>query len=172
MRVAPLAVAAGLCGCQNMPPPYAPPVQRQAFEDYHPRVVRVVDMSDPDARFRFAQDFFDQPGPWRWTGKRPTIRVPVRSADNLHLVMDYAIADATFKTTGPVKIVIYVNDKVAAARTHSEPGQQHFDFPLPPGTVEANKDAVIAVEIDKVWVSPTDATELGFILSRIGLTQE
>jgi len=156
-----------------MPEAYAPPDQMAPItmtRSY--RITHVINMDDGDAESHFVKDIRGLNGNWRWTGKRPTIRVPVRSADNLHLVMDYAIADATFKTTGPVKIVIYVNDKVAAARTHSEPGQQHFDFPLPPGTVEANKDAVIAVEIDKVWVSPTDATELGFILSRIGLTQE
>jgi hypothetical protein len=162
-----------LAACKNMPEAYAPPDQMAPITMSRTyRITHVINMDDGDAESHFVQDIRGLNGNWRWTGKRPTARVPVRSADNLHLVMDFAIADATFKTTGPVKVTVYVNDKLAASLSCPEPGERHLDTPLPPGLVEPNKDAVIAAEIDKVWVSPTDATELGFILKRIGLTQE
>ena len=177
LRLVPIPALLGtllaLAACKNMPEAYAPPEQLAPItmaRSY--RIAHLINMDDGDADSHFVQDIRGLSGNWRWTGKRPTLRVPVRSADNLHLVADLAVADATFKTTGPVKIVFYINDRVAAAQSFSEPGSRHLDYLLPNGTVQPNSTAVIAAEIDKVWISPTDATELGFILTRIGLTQE
>ena len=171
MRVAPLAVALGLCGCRNMPPPYAPPVQRQTFEDYHPRVVRVVDMADPDARFRFAQDFFDQPGSWRWTGKRPAVKLRLWSNENLKYTIDFTIADVTFKDTGPVTISFFVNDRQLGQMRCESSGGKHFEKAVPAEWVIPGQETKAGAEIDKTWLSKDDGANLGFIISRIGITQ-
>jgi hypothetical protein len=161
-----------LAACQNMPEPYAPPEQRQPIEVTRTyRVSRVINMDDGDAESHFVGGILGLSGNWRWTGKRPAVRIPVRGADKLHLVADFAIADATFKVTGPVKIVFYLNDTVIANGTYDAPGRQHVDQLLPAGLVKPNSDVVLSMEIDKVWVSPNDGTELGFILERIGLRE-
>ena len=79
-----LALALSLAACQNMPDPYAPPVQRKPFDNFHPRVVRVVNMADPDAHLSFVKDIAEgSSGSWRWTGKRPTIRLRLRSKSRI-----------------------------------------------------------------------------------------
>ena len=55
---------------------------------------------------------------------------------------------------------------------YTEAGEQHFEKKVPAGWVEPNKEVTLAAEIDKVWVAKEDGTRLGFLLTRIGLTQE
>jgi hypothetical protein len=50
-------------------------------------------------------------------------------------------------------------------------GEQHFEKAVPAEWIEPGKDTLLAASIDKVWVAPADGAKLGFILTRIGLTQ-
>jgi hypothetical protein len=156
-----------------MPAPYAPPEQRQPFENFAPyRVRRVVNMADGDAEKHFVRDIGGLAGTWRWTGKHPEVRVLLRTNQMLHYVIDFTIVEATFKDTGPVTLSFFVNGHLLDQATYKAPGSQHFDKPVPEEWVEAGKDATVAAEIDKVWVSPVDGAALGFILSGIGLRQK
>jgi hypothetical protein len=175
MAVAALLLASVvLTGCQKMPETYAPPVQRQPFENFRPfRVSRVVDMSDGDADSHIVRDIpGGGGGSWRWTGARPTVRVALRRADSLNYFIDFSIADATFKVTGPVTLKFFVNDHMLDSMRYEMPGTYHFEKPVPADWIEAGKDATLAAEIDKVWVAPQDGVKLGFILTRIGLHQD
>jgi hypothetical protein len=162
-----------LGGCQNMPEPYAPPEQRQPIEVSRPyRISRVINMDDGDASSYFVQDIRDLSGSWRWTGKRPTIRIPIRSNERLHYTIDFTLPEVTFKVTGPVTIVFRVNDNVVGTQSYTAFGPQHYEGIIPPSFVQPNSEATLSAEIDKVWVSPSDGVQLGFILHRIGLKQE
>jgi len=107
--------------CQNMPGPFAPPVQRQPLADFRPyRISGIVNMSDADAQTRFVQDITGlQAATWRWTGKRPTVRVMTRSTENLKYTIDFAIVEATLATTGPVTVTFLVNDRKHAPALRS-----------------------------------------------------
>ncbi len=83
-----------------------------------------------------------------------------------------AIDEATFKDTGPVTLSFFVNGHLLDKATYSASGPQHIDKPVPRDWVEAGKDATVGAEIDKPWISPGDGVALGFILTRMGLTQE
>lgn len=156
-----------------MPEPYAPPEQRQPIEVSRPyRVSRVINMDDGDATSYIVRDILGLTGSWRWTGKRPQIRVPIRANENLHYSIDFTLPEVTLKVTGPVAVSFYVNDRLLDTVRYTAFGPQHFDKPLPDGWVQPNTEATAGAEIDKVWVSPTDGVELGFILHRIGLKQE
>ncbi len=174
MRAILLSGAVVLSACQNMPEPYAPPEQRQPFENFRPyRITRVVNMADGDAEAHFVSGITSiSGGSWRWTEKRPTVRLTIRSNENLTFLIDFAIAGATFAQTGPVNLLFYVNDHLVGSIHCPAPGEQHFETKIPPGVVEANKEVTLAAEIDKVWVPPQDGPPLGFILTRIGLKQE
>jgi hypothetical protein len=155
-----------------MPAPYAPPEQRQPFENFAPyRISRVVDMADGDADKHFVRDIQGLSGTWRWTGKRPEVRVFLRTNQMLHCIVDFAIAEATFKDTGPVTLTFFVNSHPIGTERYAAPGPQHFDKPVPPEWVEAGKEATVGAEIDKPWISPADHAALGFILTRMGLAQ-
>ncbi len=163
-----------LSGCQKMPETYAPPEQREPFENFRPyRITRVVDMSDGDADAHIVSGILPTSGgSWRWASQRPTVRVTLRRADNLVYTIDFSVADATFKGTGPVTLSFFVNDHELGSAHYDVPGVYHFEKPVPENWVEAGKDATLAAEVDKVWVSPEDGVKLGFILTRIGLRQD
>jgi hypothetical protein len=157
-----------------MPETYAPPEQRQPFENFRPyRITRVVDMSDGDVDAHVVRDIpTGVEGPWRWAGQRPTIRVALRKTENLSYIIDFSVADATFKSTGPVTMTFLVNDHVLDSAHYSTPGTYHFEKSVPAEWLEAGKDATVGAAIDKVWVSPDDGAKLGFILTRIGFRQD
>lgn len=157
-----------------MPEPYAPPEQRQTFEHFRPyRVSQVIDMADGDAESHFVSGMGGAGSPsWRWTQKRPTLKVVMRDAEHLYYTIDFTIAGVTLEQTGPVTVSFYVNDHLLDSAHYTTSGNQHFEKEIPAGWVEAEKPATVAAEIDKVWVSPDDGTQLGFILTRIGLKQQ
>jgi hypothetical protein len=170
-----IALAAMLTGsaCQNMPGPFAPPVQRQPLEDFRPyRASAIVDMADADSRTHFVQDITSlETATWRWTGKRPTVRVRIRFAESLRYTIDFAIAETTLLATGPVTVSFLVNDRVLDHARYTRAGNQHFEKPVPAGWVTAGQDVTVGAEVDKVWTPPEGGTKLGMILMRMGLTQ-
>lgn len=156
-----------------MPEPYAPPVQRQPFEEGRPhRMQRIVSTTDGDWAAHIVQDIpRGEPGAWKWTGQKPTVKVTVRNNQGLRYSIDFAIADATFKETGPVTITFSVNDHVLDSVRYTAAGEQHFEKAVPAEWIEPMKDTLVAASIDKVWTAPADGAKLGFILKSIGLTQ-
>lgn len=176
MRLIPVLLAAFvLSSCQNMPQPYMPPEQRQPLEQFRPyRATRVVNMSDPDAPALFVKDINSglEAGTWRWVGKRPTVRVRPRSIEGIHYVIEFTLPDVTMKDTGPVTLSFYYDDHLLDTITYKEPGQKKYDKAVPPYWIVSGKDALISAEIDKMWTNKEDGTQLGFILTSIGLTQQ
>jgi hypothetical protein len=156
-----------------MPEPYAPPVQRQPFEDGRPhRMARIVSMSDQDWMAHAVQDIPpSEPSPWKWTGQKPTVKVTPRINQGLHYTIDFSIAEATLKDTGPVTLTFLVNDHALDSVRYATAGDYHFEKAVPAEWVEPGKETLLAVSIDKVWIAPADGAKLGFILTRIGLTQ-
>ena len=154
-------------GCQNIPEPYAPPVQRPAVENFHPyRMQAIVSMSDDDAQTHFVQDITSiATSTWRWTGQKPTVRVKARTGEDLRYTIDFVLPEEHFRETGPVNIAFLVNDRVLDRVHYSSSGNQHFEKSIPPGWVTADQDITVAAEIDKV------SADLGIVLVRIGITQ-
>jgi hypothetical protein len=168
-----LAAILTTSACQNMPGPFAPPVQRQPLQNFRPyRMSAIVSMSDEDAKTHFVQDITSfETATWRWTGKRPTVRVRMRSAENLRYTIDFAIPEATLRVTGPVTVSFLVNDRMLDRTRYNRAGNQHFEKAVPSNWVTAGQDVTVGADVDKLWVSPDDGTKLGMILVRIGLTQ-
>jgi hypothetical protein len=167
------SIAVLVSSCQNMPEPYAPPVQRQPFEEGRPhRMVRVVNTTDGDWIAHVVQDIpLSEPGPWKWTGQKPTVKVVTRTNQGLRYVIDFVLPEVTFKATGPVTMTFLVNDHPLDSVRYTAFGEQHFEKAVPPEWVEPMKETLVAASIDKIWIAPADGAKLGFILTRIGLTQ-
>jgi len=169
MRRLVIAVVAVLAetGCQNMPEAYAPPLQRPAVEKFHPyRMQAIVSMSDNDAETHFVQDITPlATSSWRWTGKKPTVRVKARTSEDLRYTIDFVLPEEHFRKTGPVNIAFLVNDRVLDRAHYSNAGNQHFEKRIPTGWVSADQNITVAAEIDKV------SADLGMVLVRIGITQ-
>ena len=168
-----LCLAGGLGACQNMPEPYAPPEQRRPVQEPRPyRINRVINMSDADAPSRFVNDIAPKlADSWRWTGQHPTVNVFMRANDGVRYVIDFTLPEVTFKETGPVTVSFYVNEHKLDSVRYTEPGNKHFEKPVPPEWIPIRQESKVAAEIDKTWTSESDGNQLGFILTRIGLTQ-
>jgi hypothetical protein len=175
MRTACLIFLGGafLTGCVSQPQTYAPPVQREpVLNGQAPKPPKhMLSMSDRETDAFIIQDIpTGSADPWRWTGKRPTVRLYVDDPGGHKLVADYSIAQATFKDTGPVKLTFYVNGQPLETVTENQQGVKHFEKPVPPEMLKPSADNLFAIEIDKVWIAKTDGAQLGFILASIGLT--
>lgn len=170
LALIPAAIAALLGGCQSPPDWYAPPVQRTPIEQPRfPRSARVVEMGDPAADALLVRDIRGSEGAWRWTGRRPAVRIYVSKPEGLEFVADFALSDATFRDTGPLLIRFQVNGRELAAERYEQAGQKQFRKRVPSGWLRAGEEAEVGLELDKVWVSKSDGAELGVILSRLGL---
>ena len=161
-----------LSACQNLPEPYAPPEQRQPFDHFAPyKVTRIVNMADGDANQHFVQDILGDSGSWRWATKHPEVRLKMRTNKMLRYMIDFTIVEQTFKDTGPLEFSFDVNGHELDRVRYTSSGAKHFEKDVPPEWVQTGKEAVVGAQIDKLWYSPADHQPLGFIVTRMGLTQ-
>jgi hypothetical protein len=162
-----------LVGCVNIPDSYAPPVQRKPLTGADPSPVgRFVNMVESNADAYVVRDVNRgaQGDLWRWTRKRPELRFFLDTVDRLDFKLDYSIAEATFKDTGPVALSIFINENLLEKIQCAAPGEKHFSKPVPEKFLRPKALNFVALEIDKVWVSKVDGAQLGFILIRAGFT--
>jgi hypothetical protein len=85
--------------------------------------------------------------------------------------VEYSVAEATFKDTGPVHFKFFVNEKLLGEAHHDKPGAYTFEKPVPAQMLRANAENDLAVEVDKPWIAPGDGAKLGFILTSIGFAR-
>jgi hypothetical protein len=109
-------------------------------------------------------------GSWRWTGKRPALRLHAPPDQELNFITDFAVPEITMKETGPVSITFFLEGRPLDRVRCDAPGQRRFQKRVPP---EWQLGGIITAEaeIDKVWVSPEDGRELGFVLVRAGFVR-
>ncbi len=129
-------------------------------------------MFDDGASVHFLSGILPPANGWSWTNQRPMVKVKTHGTQNVHYLIDFSVPDVTFKETGPVTIRFLVNDHVLDSVRYDKPGPQHFEKDVPAEWLKPDSEERVGAEIDKVWVSKTDGARLGFILNRIGLTEQ
>ncbi|MBM3746289.1 MAG: hypothetical protein FJW34_10875 [Acidobacteria bacterium] len=161
------------CGAPA-PESYAPPLQRRQPPGVEPRPVgSFVSMSDVDADAHIVRDV--SPGgdgsPWRWTFQRPELRFWVESVERQRLVVEFVIAENTFKQTGPVTVSFSVNGRLLGRQRCPKPGPYRFEKAVTSEWLRTDDFTMVTAEADRHWVAPEDGARLGFILSRIGFVR-
>ncbi len=166
----PLLLALLLAACNRYPESYPPPEQRQPpTAEEAGEAMEFVAMNDPDAESYFVRDIRGlEAGSWRWTGQQPTLRFALDHTNNRQFVMDFAVADAALRETGPITITVFVNERLLDRMRYQTHGEKHFEKAVDPSWLEAGEKTTVEIALDKVWVSPTDGTRLGVILLRAG----
>jgi hypothetical protein len=161
------ALAMGLMGCRNVPPPSPPPEQRPpVMNPVHWQ--RIVQMNDVDAQDHFLRDIDSQlGGTWRWSAKRPAIRLKPLTVEHLKYSVELAVPEQTFRTTGPVKIRFLVNGKQLDQVLYSTPGTHKFEKEVPQEWLHAGYDVILSAEIDKIYMDGD--IPRGFIIVSMGL---
>ena len=163
-----------LSSCANIPDSYAPPVQRKPLGGTEPNPIgHFVQMGDLNATAYIVNDVADgaEAGSWRWARKRPELRFFLETVESLSFTADLSIPGTLFSETGPVAISIFINGQLLDTVKYSDPGEKHFEKPVPANFLRAKSMNFVAMEIDKIWVSKSDGVVLGFILTRAGFTQ-
>jgi hypothetical protein len=180
VRLHSLVTSIGLTGfvfllysCQNMPAPYPLPAQQHGFENARPhRVGYFVDTSDPNSVSQILSGITPGgPAPSKWTLQNPAVRVVPHTNQGLRYTIDFDVPNVTFRVTGPVTLTFLVNGHVLESVRYVVAGSYHYEKPVPPDWMTPFSDTTLAVHIDKVFIAAADGAELGFILTRIGLTQ-
>ena len=172
LRYLPIVGLLVLASCARPPEYYPPPEQRTPIEGADPGGAPevLIGMGDTNATAHFVKDISLglEGGSWRWTGQRPTLRVLLVTTKNLKFMTDFTLWEGAMTQTGPVTMSFYVGDHLLDRVRYETPGYKHFEKPVPAEWLQTATDTEIAMEIDKVYVSPNDGAKFGFILSQIG----
>lgn len=169
-----LALALVLTGCVAIPDSYAPPIQRKPLDvGDSERLRSFIHMNDPAAPLHFVRDVTSdvQGGGWRWTLQHPTLHFVVRKRPGLKLRVDYSVAEITLRDTGPVTLRFFVNAHLIDQIHHDKAEIRRLEKTVPIEWLRDDGDAVLAMEIDKLWVSKLDGAKFGFILTSAGFVE-
>jgi hypothetical protein len=129
-------------------------------------------MNDPAAEDHFLNDIGPlEAGAWRWTRQNPTLRYVVPVTKGLKFVADFSISSDTMKVTGPLTIAYFVNGHALDTVKYEQPGEQHFEKPVPAEWLSEGQDVVVKLALDKVYTAPGDGAKLGVTLVRAGFAE-
>jgi hypothetical protein len=160
--------------CSRTPDIYQPPIQRKPMTGPDAHVGQFVNMSDLAADAFVVRDISKttEGGSWRWAYRHPELRYYVRRIESLHFVMDLGIPEHTFRETGPVTLTISINGHELDKIRFDQPGDRHFDKPVPEPFMQRGAENFVSFETDKQWVSKEDGAVLSFVLSRAGFIKK
>jgi hypothetical protein len=130
-------------------------------------------MSAPDVADYIVEDVLtgSNSDTWLWAMQRPVLRFRLPTTRAMKLLVDLTVPEITFQQTGPVTIRFFVNDHLLGTERYDSPGARTFEKPVPPEWISTEAPVMVRMEIDKMWVAPTDGVRRGFILSRAGFVQ-
>ncbi len=163
-----------LSACGRPPEYYVPPEQRNPYELTPSKsLTHYIHMSAPNAPDHFVEGVLPKlhDGTWRWVMKRPVFQFRTPTREGLKLHIDLTVPDITFEQTGPVQIEVRVGSQTLDRISFDKPGQQIWEKAVPPEWILPDATVLVTLEIDKLWRSPTDGAERGFIITQIGFVQ-
>lgn len=130
----------------------------------------MIAMSDPSVDDYIVKDISDtlEAKTWRWTYERPEVRLQLKQVQGQKLEVRFAVADATYKTTGPVTINFFVNNKSVGTMKVTKPGDQVFTKAVPADLLRTDDFTDVAIEAKPFWTSSTDGRHLTVILTQVG----
>lgn len=163
-----------LAGCVSIPDSYAPPIQRQPV--YGPEGTELkpyVAMNDPYAELHIAGGVSKalEGGTWRWTSEKAELKFAPAVHTNQKLRVEFAVAENTFPSTGPITLTLTVNGKALDKVRYDSAGQKRFEKPVPSAWMLPSLENFVVIEVDKPWVSPKDGAKLGVILLGAGFVE-
>jgi hypothetical protein len=136
----------------------------------------------PDERFyvrmvahsagrRIVKDIAEGAAMFRWTGAEPSIELRVSSPGPWLARMEFAVAEATLRETGPVTVRLFLNDQLLGQQQFRAPGESTLSFPVPDELLAAAGTARLRAQIEPVWVAPDDGARLGVLLKAMGFVR-
>ncbi len=130
----------------------------------------MITMSDPVVDDYIVKDISDtlEAKTWRWCYDRPELRFQLKQVQGQKLEVHFSVADATFKTTGPVTINFFVSNKSVGTMKVTQPGDQVFSKAVPADLLRTDDFMNVAIEARPCWTSSSDSRHLTIILTQVG----
>jgi hypothetical protein len=159
-----------LPACSRAPDTFTPPIQRRPLTGPEVHLGPFINMNDLAADAYIVRDISRnvEVNAWRWALAHPSLRFYLRGPANWKYAMDASIPPATFQETGPVTLSIRINDQDFDKLRFDQPGDRHFEKPVPPQFLRPGGENFVSIESDKHWVSKEDGATLTFVLIRAG----
>jgi hypothetical protein len=158
--------------CNRPAPSYAPPPQRPVYDDPDPgHYLQFVKMASGFANEHIVRDVDQNPSEWRWAFAAPQFRFAVPKAAPFHFTADLAVAEETFKVTGPVTVTCTIDGRRIGAAVCRAPGRQTVTYKVPPKWLEPGSTATVDLVADKLWIAPTDGAKLSFLVVAAGFVE-
>lgn len=168
-----LAGSVALTGCVRYPEPYRPPMQRNPVEiEANSKLSHFIAMNSADAERHIVDGVLGlNDGSWRWCMKRAVFQFDVPDAKHKKLLAEITIPELTFEQTGAVKIRVTIGSHVLDTVSFDKPEVRTYEKAAPPEWIKTDEPVLVSLEIDKLWRSPSDGAERGFILTRVGFVE-
>lgn len=162
-------------GCLNLPESYPPPVQRHYdFPLDDSLLDEFVAMNEPEAPLHFVKDIspYLEAGSWRWAYAKPELRFKLPPGKRWQFLVELALPEVVFSSTGPVRLSILVQDTTLARPILEKPGHYKLVSDVPDRLVQEGGVVHVRLLPDKYYVAPADNQPLSFILLRAGFIEK
>lgn len=107
---------------------------------------------------------------WRWTNPEAVLRFQLAESKQAWFYLDIVLADAVYKTTGPVPFHFWIEDHEFASTTVTGAGPHHLEFPVPVSLLTAALPIEVKVVADKHLLA-SDGVKLAYLLVGGGFRQ-
>lgn len=173
MRIV-IAAAALLASCTPTPPWYSVPVQHKPLSvEGTIGYGEFVRANDPEAETYFIKDVRGLEGAaWRWTLAEPEFRFFLKSAKGRVFHLNLGINDVTFRTTGPVRMQIFVNGQLLDEPVFQRPGDAVLEKAVPDGWLKPQAENRVLVKVLNAWPAADPGIFLGFVLHDAGFVSQ
>jgi hypothetical protein len=168
-----LALALLMPACAPSPSWYPVAAQHQ-----HPVTEEVIGYGeyvrsgDPTAESHYIRDVKPlEGGSWRWTLDTPEFRFYLAATENRTFRLDFAIADATFKDTGPVRMEVLINGHLLDRPVFDRAGNHVYNKPVPSAMLGKNAENRVVIRVLNAWQAPDPGVRLGFLLHAVGFVR-
>lgn len=110
-------------------------------------------------------------GAERWTSESPAVKCKLPSSGPWNVVMDFIVAGATLRETGPITLTFTVDGQEVERLRCDHIGEYKLRAPLPAALAIPGRELVLQATVDKPWVAPSDGSKLGVLVSAMGFVQ-
>jgi hypothetical protein len=161
---------AGACGRE--PVVFAVPAQKALDAGSDPGgLASSISMNDLTADDYIVRDISPERGHHRWAFLHPEMRFRVEDAGYSNFAVEFAVIEATFRSTGPITVSVAVEGRNIGSIRCDHSGDYRLEKPVPSGVVAPGKDLHVTFQAQPRWVSPDDGAELSFYLKSAGFTR-
>jgi hypothetical protein len=161
-----------LSGCVRIKSDFRPGISREPVPgEILPPRLSVLSMTDPKATLQFQGDIdtYLSAAAWRWTNRKPAVRLLVPKSLPVKLKIDVTLAPAVFEATGPLAVPVTVGGRLFDTIRFDAPSRVEFAREVPAGWLQPGGATEIGLTVERGLTDPHTQRFYGLQLSRVAL---